>query len=170
MLSALIFFFSPFFGAVRCKMFVDVISFVYCSNILKLHDKCAMSSLRCLLFFVFTLYWPSTFFLLQNLNSILMQKIDFKSTINYLFCKRALFLFAYNFVKKMFNPKLLNFRIKKMKRVVANHETEHVGRDKKREKTSKRPAVKISFLVEHNQHLKEMGKQREPTRTWMSFV
>lgn len=93
------------------------------------------------------------------------KKIDFKSTINYLFCKRALFLFAYNFVKKMFNPKLLNFRIKKMKRVVANHETEHVGRDKKREKTSKRPAVKISFLVEHNQHLKEMGKQREPTRT-----
>lgn len=96
------------------------------------------------------------------------KKIDFKSTINYLFCERALFLFAYTLLKKMFNPKLLNFRIKKMKRVVA----EHVGRDKKkRGKKTRRKGqpLKSAFWLSIINILKR-SENKEPTRTWMSFV
>lgn len=165
-------------------MIVDVNFFflIYCSNILKLHDKCAMSSLRCLLFlYLLYIHYQNTttdfvyeekrkqkiieFFSpsKSQFHSYAKKKIDFKSTINYLFCERALFLFAYTSLKKMFNPKLLNFRIKKMKRVVA----EHVGRDKKkRGKKTRRKGqpLKSAFWLSIINILKR-SENKEPTRT-----
>lgn len=109
-LSALISFFSPFFQWRNCWR--DF----YCKNILKLHDKCATSSLRCSLLFTITKHRRWFCIIISSisfeLNFLFLCKKNWlgsKSSINYLFCVRLLFLFALHAFKEDIRAKLLNF-------------------------------------------------------------
>lgn len=150
----------------------------YCWNILKLHDKCATSSLRCSL--LFTFYSLSSFLLLFffiwsiEKTSFFWTEFPFlckknstrsDSSINYLFCVRSLFLFAYTPLKKTLKR---NYSISYEKGGIWSRkrekkhgdQTEHLGRASNPKSVNQFWLSIISFWVDHTKQRNENAQNK----------
>lgn len=172
-LSALISFFLTFFGSEIVDVIFIVETFLNCMTNARrlLYGVCFCSLFYSLsritipsCFSFYLIYWKNVFLL--NWISIFMQKNTTRSdsSINYLFCVRSLFLFAYTPLKKTLkrNYSISYERrdIEKKERKKHGNQTEHLGRASNLKSVNQFWLSIVSFWVDHTKQWNENAQNK----------